>query len=73
MSTHPVPLATPVRAMHVEQMAYRLGDAAQRRLMYITHPGKDSPEYRRAVRAYERRGRTLRRLAEALQRQGGVR
>lgn len=68
----PDPIGTnPVRAVHIEQMAYRLGDAAQNRLMYITHPGKDSPEYQRAVAAYERRRRALRRLAEALECQGG--
>lgn len=62
----------PVRAMDVEHMAWRLCDAARDRLMYAPD-GLTSPQYLRACRAHERRGLALRRLAEALERQGGER
>jgi hypothetical protein len=61
----------PVRPLHITLMAYRVAAAAQDAVLTTRWPGQDSPEYRRASRAWGRRLEALRRLAQALEQQGG--
>lgn len=58
-----------VRAVHIQLMAHRMCASAQDRLMYLI--SEESTRHQKAVRAYERRFRALRRLSEALERQDG--
>lgn len=60
-----------VQPVDITQMAIRLGHAAEDTVLKIQHPGPDTPEHQRARRAYYRRLEALRRLANALERQGG--
>lgn len=60
-----------VQPVDITQMALRLSHAAEDIVLRIHYPGLGTPEHKRARRAYARRLEALRRLARALERQGG--
>jgi hypothetical protein len=66
-----VEVTRPVRVGDVVRMAHRVGYAAQDAVLTTRYSGQDSPEYRAASRAWGRRLEALRRLAQALEQQGG--
>lgn len=58
-----------VRGWHIELMAWRLVDAHRERA-FLAIEEIDTPAYWRAVRASLRRQKALRRLVDALDREG---
>lgn len=71
--THTTETRRRVQSVDIMQMALRLSHAAEDVVMRIQYPGPGTPEHQRARRAYARRLEALRRLAYALERQGGER